>query len=156
MGDWPEIEYEECYPVDEEFTDFSVDHLPLSLADARDWLLRELPRACEFMCCSSRVRDAKDIMGKPVKHIHFSTGGWSGAESIIRLIERRFDLAHHMLSWRRGGHYVFEIKAPEKVARPISEIRKQAWETRRAMYGPHGHNGSYSRPTPKEKDTPHG
>lgn len=27
----------------------------------------------------------------------------------------------------------------------ISDIRKQAWATRRAMYGRRGHNGSYSR-----------
>lgn len=28
----------------------------------------------------------------------------------------------------------------------LSAIRKRAWETRRAKYGPRGHCGSYSRP----------
>lgn len=42
------------------------------------------------------------------------------------------------------------IKPPRKKAAPkppdvVSATRKQAWETRRAKYGPHGHNGSYSR-----------
>lgn len=27
----------------------------------------------------------------------------------------------------------------------VSEIRKQAWETRRKKYGAHGHNGVYGR-----------
>lgn len=30
--------------------------------------------------------------------------------------------------------------------RPLSEVRKEAWETRRKRYGNHGHNGSYARP----------
>lgn len=133
---WPEIEYEEGYPEDEDFSAFA--DLPLSLVHAQEWLLRELPRACQFMCCQCDVRRGKSIMGKPVWRINFSTMGWSGAESIIGLINRRFDLRAQMLSWRRGGHYVFEVPFV-KTTRPISEIRKQAWETRRKMYGERGH-----------------
>lgn len=33
----------------------------------------------------------------------------------------------------------------------ISEIRKAAWATRRKKYGPHGHNGTYSRFTLAER-----
>lgn len=141
---WPEIEYEECYPVDEDFAEFSTDKLSLSFAEAGAWLLRELPRACEFMCCQCTVRRGKSITGKPMWRINFSTMGWSGAESIIGLINRRFDLQHHKLSWRRGGHYVFEVPFV-KTDRPISDIRKQAWATRRAKYGESGHRGSYAR-----------
>ncbi len=143
MGDWPSIEYEECYPEDEQFDAWDQSALPMDIRKAGEWLLRELPRAAEHMCCSCRVRKGKGITGKPVLLIDFSTGGWSGAESIIALIESRFDLRHHMLSWRRGGHYVFEVKAPD--ARPIAEVRKQAWETRRAKYGERGPRGSYER-----------
>lgn len=147
MGDWPAIEYEDCYPVDEDFTAFTLTELPLSFKDAGAWLLSELPRASEHMCCSCDITRGKDRFGKPVRRIKFSTGGWSGAESIIALINRRVDLEHHMVSWRRGGHYVFEVPV-EKDKRPISEIRKQAWATRRAKYGERGHHGSYARPSP--------
>lgn len=141
---WPSIDYDDCYPVDEDFADFTANSPPLDFEKAGEWLLRELPRAPEHMTCFCRVRKARDTFGKPVHRIEFSTYGWSGAESIIALIERRVDLQHLMLSWRRGGHYVFEvpIRTP---ARSISEIRKQAWETRRAKYGECGHRGSYAR-----------
>lgn len=133
---WPEIEYADGYPVDEDFR--AIANLPYSFVNAREWLLRELPRACQFMCCQCTVRRGKSITGKPVWRINFSTMGWSGAESIIGLINDRLDLNYHKLSWRRGGHYVFEVPFV-KTARSISEIRKQAWETRRAKYGERGH-----------------
>lgn len=138
MSEWPGIEYDDCYPVDEGFADFTATEPKLSFEDAGAWLLRELPRAAEFMCCSCRITRGKDIMGKPVDRIHFSTGGWSGAESIIALIGRRIDLHHMLVSWRRGGHYVFEVLV-EKSARSISDIRRQAWATRREKYGASGH-----------------
>lgn len=144
MSAWPAIEYEACYPVDEDFSEFTRDKLDLSFDDAGEWLLRELPRAAEHMCCSCWITRGKNIMDRPVHRIHFSTGGWSGAESIIRLIERRIDLHRLMLSWRRGGHYVFEVKVKPST-RPVSEIRKQAWQTRRAKYGERGHSGSYAK-----------
>lgn len=143
--DWSEIEYEEGYPVDEDFVEWgNVTSPPLSFEKAGEWLLRELPRACEHMCCSCEVKRGRDMFGKSVQRISFSTGGWSGAESIIRLIQRRVDLDHLMLSWRRGGHYVFEVPI-RKPERTVNEIRKQAWETRRVKYGERGHSGSYSR-----------
>lgn len=116
-SDWPAIEYEEGYPVDEDFTDWGIVDSPrLNMKAAGEWLLRELPRAAEHMCCSCDLREGEGITGKPVTLIDFSTSGWSGAESIIGLINSRIDLRHHMLSWRRGGHYVFEIPSPPKDA----------------------------------------
>ena len=143
MCDWPSIEYEDCYPVDEDFVACGrVSSPPLDFTLAGEWLLRELPRACEHMCCSCKVNRSTDDFGKPVHRIYFSTGGWSGAESIVALINRRADLKRLMLSWRRGGHYVFEIPI-RKPERSISEIRKEAWATRRARYGQCGHRGIY-------------
>jgi hypothetical protein len=145
MSDWPEIEYEESYPVDEDFVAWGKVSSPaLSFERAGEWLLRELPRAAENMPCWCRITRGKNIIGKPVHRISFSTGGWSGAESIIGLIQRRADLQHLMLSWRRGGHYVFEIPI-KKSSRSVGDIRKQAWATRRARYGERGHAGSYAR-----------
>lgn len=148
---WPEIEYEESYPVDEDFAEITSDSPPPSFKDAGAWLLRELPRAAENMTCFCKVTRGKDrITGKPVCRVTFSTYGWSGAESIIRLIERRVDLNYHMVSWRRGGHYTFEVKV-EPSARPVADVRKQAWATRRAKYGAHGHAGGYSRTIPTQE-----
>jgi hypothetical protein len=145
LNDWPEIEYEDGYPADEDFVAWgNVTSPPLSFDEAGKWLLRELPRAAEHMCCSCKVTKTRDRFGKAIHRIHFSTGGWSGAESIIGLINRRVDMHHLMESWQRGGHYVFEIPIRKDV-RSISEIRKQAWETRRAKYGQSGHGGSYAR-----------
>ena len=106
---WAPIEYDDGYPEDEQFSRF--DGAPLDFHKAAQWLLDELPRACDFMCCWCDITDGTDISGRPCKLISFSTGGWSGAESIIALIESRFDMRHFMLSWKRGGHYVFEIPA---------------------------------------------
>lgn len=111
VDDWPEIEYEESYPVDEDFIGWGNSSNPkMDFAKAGEWLLRELPRAAENMPCFCKVVDGEDYLGEPMTLIKFSTGGWSGAESIIGLINRRYDIRHHMLSWKRGGHYVFEVK----------------------------------------------
>ncbi|HEU4804198.1 MAG TPA: hypothetical protein VFS91_00055 [Nitrobacter sp.] len=100
---WAPIEYESGYPEDEDFGHFGRDFPENDFWRAAHWLLAELPRAAD-------VDDAQnETTGKPVKRIKFSTGGWSGAESVIALIERRFDMCHFMYSWKRGGHFVFEI-----------------------------------------------
>lgn len=43
------------------------------------------------------------------------------------------------------GPNISRKKAAPKPANEMSEIRKQAWATRRAKYGERGHSGSYSR-----------
>lgn len=107
MSAWPPIEYEDGYPADEDFTEHTK--LPYDFEHDAQWLLAELPRATEYMPCHCEVRDGVSITGQPCKHIHFSTCGWSGAESIIAFINSRYDLKRLMLQWRRGGHYIFEI-----------------------------------------------
>lgn len=136
----PEVEYDDGYPVDEDFVGVTALSPKLSLSAGAEWLLRELPRAAEHMCCSCDVKLGKErLFGKSVARIHFSTGGWSGAESLMSLIERRVDLSYFMESWRRGGHYVFEVPIPAPVKRPLADVRAQAWATRRARYGESGH-----------------
>lgn len=106
---WEPIEYEGGYPVDEEFA--ALEGAEIDFYAAAQWLLSELPVAAENMPCFCSVenRIPERLNDRPARVISFSTGGWSGAESIASLIERRFDLSYFMQSWRRGGHYVFEI-----------------------------------------------
>lgn len=108
---WPEVEWDEGYPTAEDDDFAAWNRFPYNFRQAAKFLLRELPKASEFCCASCGVVDALDDLfgAKPVKRIEFSTGGWSGAESLIAFIEKRFDTQHFMLSWKRGGHYVFEI-----------------------------------------------
>jgi hypothetical protein len=111
MEQWPEIEYDDDgYPTDESIA--AIESLPLDFKKARMFAKRELERCAEICCASYDEDNAIDIVGKPVIHASFSTGGWSGAETLIGLIQRRHDIAHSMLSWRRGGHYVFEFPCP--------------------------------------------
>jgi hypothetical protein len=109
---WPEVEWEEGYPIAEDDDFLAWDALPLDFGEAAKFILRELPIAAENCCASCSVHDRADrYTGEAIKRIRFSTGGWSGAESLIGFIESRFDTRHFMESWRRGGHYVFEVPA---------------------------------------------
>ncbi len=49
------------------------------------------------------------LMGKKVKRLKLSTGGWSGNEEIIDAMSKTF---FWMMCWERserGGHYLFKI-----------------------------------------------
>lgn len=110
--DWPAIEWnDDGYPVAEDSDYAEWRALPLNLFSAARFLVDALPAAARHCCCSCDVEDGADDMfgSRPVKRITFSTGGWSGAESLLGFIESRFDTSQMMLSWRRGGHYVFEV-----------------------------------------------
>lgn len=51
---------------------------------------------------------------RPEVRYVFSTGGWSGNESIIGAIEENVMLrALGAWSWRRGGHYEYRFPTPE-------------------------------------------
>lgn len=109
---WPSVVWDDDgYPVAEEDGFAQWRALPPDLTKAARFLLDELPFAATRCCCSCWIEDAYDIRyrNRPLRRIHFSTGGWSGAESLMALIESRYDTQHFMELWRRGGHYVFEI-----------------------------------------------
>ena len=107
---WPCVEWEDGYPTAEDNDFMAWSSLPLDFWQAAQFLLRELPEAAANCCAFCSVVDATDDNSDgPVKRIEFSTGGWSGAESLISFIGSRLDTNHFMISWRRGGHYVFEI-----------------------------------------------
>ncbi len=147
---WESVQYDDGYPEDEQFSTF--DGVALDFYRAARWLLEELPRAADNMCCFCEVSDGLDGFDKrPVKVIRFSTGGWSGAESLIGLVERRFDMSHFMLSWRRGGHYVFEISQRFLEHRSMDEAKAQGMETRQ---GGDGTAPSQSDDSPVRQDAP--
>jgi hypothetical protein len=109
---WPSVEWDDDgYPLAESDDFAGWDNLSLDFVKAARFLLDELPFAATQCCCACSVEDGFDELfgDRRVKRIEFSTGGWSGAESLIGFIESRLDTRHFMLSWRRGGHYVFEI-----------------------------------------------
>jgi hypothetical protein len=117
-AEWPEVEWEDGYPTAEDDDFAAWAGLPLDFGEAARFVLRELPKAAEYCCAWCSVHDRPDrYSGEPVKRIRFSTGGWSGAESLVDFIESRFDTRHFMTSWQRGGHYVFEIPASAIEAR---------------------------------------
>lgn len=113
MGDAPSIEWDDGYPTEESLEEARVfwgkhDADKFLLIDK--WL-RETLAYCANNCCAvCHEEHAKDIVDRDVIHIHFSTGGWSGAEDLIGLISGCFFLNMKMLQWQRGGHYIFEVK----------------------------------------------
>lgn len=76
--------------------------------EAWEWLKHNL-ETCAYNCCASvETVETTNVIGNPCQHIYFSTGGWSGAETLIHIIEGQFWASHLMLQWRKGGHYIFE------------------------------------------------
>jgi hypothetical protein len=99
---WPAIEWDGGYPTDASLD--TIRTLPLDFGEAAAFIRREL-RRCAESCCASYGEDE----GDQYLFICFSTGGWSGAEQLMALIEKRVDTSHHMYQWRRGGHYEFRV-----------------------------------------------
>lgn len=109
----PAIEFDDCYPTDESMEvarAYMGDPEPKHWNDAPRWIRATLSDCAENCCADYDEEEDTDIMGRPIIRARFSTGGWSGAEDIIRLIEGDFFCAQHMVQWRRGGHYIFEFK----------------------------------------------
>ena len=111
MSEWPDIEWDDAgYPTDDSIQ--AVKCMALDFAAARGWLRRNL-QACSMNNCSFYAeRPSMTFCEEPCTIVDFSTGGWSGAEELLGLIENRPDCSYHMLSWRRGGHYEFEFRDP--------------------------------------------
>jgi hypothetical protein len=111
---WPAIEYDDGYPTDESMD--AIQAMPFGFLEAPIFVREALADCAENCCASYSEEEAGNIVGEPVIHGYFSTGGWSGAESLIHLIESRFDTRYSMLQWRRGGHYIFEFPMKEPTA----------------------------------------
>ena len=67
--------------------------------------------------CQARFRERTKGPWKPgpKRRYVFSTGGWSGNESIVAAIERN-DMLQTVgaYSWRRGGHYEYRFPVAER------------------------------------------
>lgn len=110
MSKWPEIEWDDCYPTDESIAavEAAFKTARIDGKEAAAFMMRELPKCAQNCCASCHIMD-DTVHKRPIKRIEFSTGGWSGAEQLMGLIETRFEMKQFMFSWQRGGHYVFEV-----------------------------------------------
>lgn len=110
----PKIEWEDGYPTDESLAAAKVFFDTSGLRkESAEWLRRTLSECARMCCASYHEVEALSVSETPVWHLHFSTGGWSGAEDVIELVENCFFLAGLMIEWRRGGHYIFEVPRKE-------------------------------------------
>ena len=91
-----------------------LDELEVVKMDAKSaahFLVNVFPRAVACLSCASiDIKDSVTILGKPAKHIKFSTGGWSGAEELIDIMLKKFWVKYYHDSWKRGGHYEFHVQ----------------------------------------------
>lgn len=55
------------------------------------------------------IRNGRDLMGRKVYKVNFSTWGWSGNEDIVGALEGTWFWFHNWWSSRRGGHYQLQI-----------------------------------------------
>jgi hypothetical protein len=105
---------DDSYPTDEWIEAFATVR---DYEGAADWMINTFPEFVERIGYgNTRIRKARDIIGGEVLRIEYSTGGWSGQESFINAVERTPAWMLFGQSWRRGGHYVFEIPKSAAVA----------------------------------------
>lgn len=101
-----EIEYtEDGYPT-EEFLEWL--RTEKNLKKAAKWLFEEFPNMplpYAFMEVNMIWDDLRD---REVPELSFSTGGWSGNESIIDAMNSNFAFSIHHASWKQGGHYTYK------------------------------------------------
>lgn len=112
IASWFEID--DGYP-----TDVAVDRfvaMEFSLQDADKFLLNDFPKICSVLPCASidkKSCDPETLHPTPYWRISFSTGGWSGCETLIGAMLGHFWIKHRQWSWRRGGHYQFLVPRAE-------------------------------------------
>ncbi len=59
--------------------------------------------------CITKKKGRTGIFRKPCLRFYLSTGGWSGNESIIGVLQKNFFWQIFWVNSHRGGHYEFEI-----------------------------------------------
>jgi len=111
---YPPIEWDEDgYPTEASLAALrAVDNMAFVPGEAERYLRQELAQCAERCCASYEEEPAVNIVDKPVLHLRFSTGGWSGAESLMAELLRKFWIDHLLAQWNRGGHYIFEVPLP--------------------------------------------
>ena len=126
LREFPEIEWDgDGYPTEESLTAFhALPALSFGRDEAAVALRRELAKCAENCCAFYEEREAKDILGRPCIHGHFSTCGWSGAEDLLGALLGKFWIRHLQLQWNRGGHFIFEFPGePEGLEEVEEQVR---------------------------------
>lgn len=103
-----DLAMDEGYP-----DDAMVKEIELICAnDAERWIREVLPVIWELIPHAFvRTSETTDIMDRPAVEIRLSTGGWSGAESVIYAVLRNLWLARFCREQRQGGGYTFVVRA---------------------------------------------
>ena len=100
---------EDGYPSEESESNWdSLDIMAIGPKEAAKFLVDIFPKL-NLGCASISLNKKKDDFGHLNWIILFSTGGWSGAETVIYCILRQFWIRHFHWSWRKGGHYQFRV-----------------------------------------------
>lgn len=113
IHEFPPIEWDaDGYPTEDSLDALeTANRNSFGIEEAARYLRQELAKCAENCVASYEEQPATDIVDRPCLHLHFSTGGWSGAEDLIAALMTKFWIAHIHLQWRRGGHYIFEVPA---------------------------------------------
>ncbi len=104
---------EDGYPEEE-----SLIHLRTYLdtpdTNRADFLVYVFPKLVKSIPCGSVQVDNHGRNDKSYYLILYSTGGWSGQESLINTVLdcKLLKWSYHQ-SWRRGGHYEFYVPKAE-------------------------------------------
>lgn len=105
------IECEEGYPTEQSMLAFRA--MVINRTEAARFLTEAFPGICgQLSACSCAVESATDFLGRPIKRVTFSTGGWLGAEDLISAMLEHFWIKQLHTAWRRGGHFEFEVPIP--------------------------------------------
>jgi hypothetical protein len=104
VAEWFEIE--DGYPTDD-----SLERLAGVDAASIDWwacfIAFDLPEIRAQMCGGASCVDVTEA--PDAVNVSLSTAGWSGVEDVMDVIESKAGAVWFMTSWRRGGHYEFDV-----------------------------------------------
>jgi hypothetical protein len=108
----------------------------------KNWDFRDIFSLIDFVASRWNWQDwgvkkywDKDKYSKSeILKVEFHTGGWSGNEDLINaLLENRLVCIWYE-SWRRGGHYYFEINPYNVGYEPVLQFAKKKGLTKQAIH----------------------
>lgn len=113
IREFPPIEWDgDGYPTEESLKALGmVGDTVGDIAEAARYLRQELAKCADNCCAGYEELPHGNILEHPTIRLHFSTGGWSGAEDMLAALLGKFWIAHLQIQWNRGGHYIFEVPA---------------------------------------------